>query len=92
MPTVCKGLCSNDPFPCLESKEIIVNKKGIKMVVSSSTRALLGRCTAGDRGTGMVVMEGPCHIAAIYVAPKANYTYSLLGTREMSGLKKKGYP
>ena len=58
-------------------------------MVSSSTQGLLGHCTAGDRGTGMVVMEGPCHIAAIYVAPKTNYIYSLLWTREMSGLKKK---
>lgn len=44
-------LCADNPFPCLESKDIIRNRKGIKMV-SSYTEGSLHHCTAGDKAQG----------------------------------------
>lgn len=87
--TVCKDLGGGNPGRRLESKERIINKKAMKMVLSGGTQGSVSHCPTDDRVTGKALMGGPCHIAAILVAPKIEkHTHCTLHHRNVRDLQK----
>lgn len=60
-------------------------EKGIKMMVSSCTQSLLGHCTAGEGGTGMLIWQVHAALLPSMWYLKIIHTHSTLDYRNVRG-------